>query len=122
MPPIRRSEGCRSLESLRSWPGLTDAQRVGLQYYDDMQRKIPREEVTRIFEVVKAAAHAVGPPGNPPSCTAAGSYRRGKPESGDVDVIITKFGEWEGLLLKIVAQLKAQGAPKRTSSHTLPPA
>jgi len=70
---------------------LNDVQKKGLKYYEDILKRIPRPEIdeylkhmTVLFEKVKAA--------NPTSANSTldivGSYRRGKLESGDIDIII----------------------------------
>lgn len=85
---------------------------MGLKYYDDMQVKIPREEVARIAAVVQeATAAAVAELGaNAPTgelhCIPCGSYRRGKPQSGDVDMIVSHAAWDDGLLEKILEKLR----------------
>ena len=38
-------KGYRSLEDLKNEPSLTKAQRLGLQFFDDIKTRIPRHEV-----------------------------------------------------------------------------
>jgi len=64
----------------------TDFQRIGLQYFEDFQLRIPRAEVAAIEAAIKAEAVDIDPRLR---CEAVGSYRRGLPSSGDVDVLIT---------------------------------
>ena len=81
----------------RGLPGvLTAQQRVGAKHYEDLTHRIPREEVAAIVDAVRRALHAVlradGVPDGALDAAAeaigAGSYRRGKPDSGDVDVLL----------------------------------
>lgn len=62
---------------------LTDEQRLGLRYYDDLQLRIPHSEVSQIFSEIRLLA-----PDAHMECV--GSYRRGLPDSGDVDIIVRK--------------------------------
>lgn len=81
-------QGFHSIVDLRTPRGLnllTFQQQIGLKYYEEFQSKIPRREVERIGEIVKVAVNALYPGA---VCMICGSYRRGKPTSGDVDVII----------------------------------
>lgn len=67
--------------------GLTHIQRIGVVYYDDINSRIPRYEVTEIVNAVTAAAKRLGI--SPEAITPAGSYRRMLPTSGDVDILVT---------------------------------
>ena len=77
---------------------LNAQQRVGAKYWRDLEVRIPRAEVSAIVEHVRDAAHAalrargVAPHTVADICSAtgAGSYRRGKPTSGDCDVLICR--------------------------------
>lgn len=55
-------QGFRTLEQLRARQHdvLTSAQRVGLKHFDDLKRRIPREEVALIEGVVVAAIRSFG--------------------------------------------------------------
>jgi DNA polymerase/3'-5' exonuclease PolX len=64
---------------------LTHMQQLGLRYYDDLNKRIPRDEVTSIISEIKDCfknSYEI-------IFTAAGSYRRGAPSSGDIDILIT---------------------------------
>ena len=74
---------------------LTRVQLLGLQHYDDLQRKIPRANVRAIAEIVLAQANrAADIVSSRDHCDLqlraeiAGSYRRGAGESSDVDIIL----------------------------------
>lgn len=65
---------------------LTRVQLIGLRYYDDFLQRIPRPEVAEIEDTVRTAALALQDGLDIITC---GSYRRGKPTCGDVDILIT---------------------------------
>ena len=80
--------GLTTLSQLREQDELlTPPQKYGLQYYDDIQLRIPRAEIdaynkifTRVFDKVKTPYSQY---------KIVGSYNRGAETSGDIDVIIT---------------------------------
>ncbi len=53
----------------------------------DLQKRIPRDEVKQISEWVKNAALSID---LKLECITTGSYRRGKPDCGDIDIMITR--------------------------------
>jgi DNA polymerase beta len=83
---------------------LTTNQELGLRYYDDFRKRIPRDEVTQIGNFI-LDVNKVLDPNN--TGDIVGSYRRGRPDSGDVDVLITN-PEDKNYLADIVAYLKEQ--------------
>ena len=70
---------------------LTSQQMIGLKYFDEFDQRMPREEASAIAGYVERAARRACP-----GCVAvaAGSYRRGKPTCGDLDVLISPTREW----------------------------
>ena len=106
---------------------LNDAQRIGLKYLRELEAKIPRAEMVQLEGAIKAAAAAVDPALTVEIC---GSYRRGRPESGDIDVLVThpsyvvadptkldkaqqKKTDW---LQRLVAELMSRGYIRDTLS------
>ncbi|NXR07857.1 DPOLL polymerase, partial [Semnornis frantzii] len=79
-------QGFRTLDDIRSKATLSSQQVVGLKHYADFQERMPREEAAQIEQTVRQAALALKPG---LLCVACGSYRRGKPTCGDVDVLVT---------------------------------
>ncbi|KAJ6578743.1 DNA polymerase lambda [Mycena vulgaris] len=82
--------GCRSLDDLRAGKGgvtLTDAQKIGIQFYDDINDRMPREEAKALFELIKPIALSIDPK---LEIQIMGSYRRGKADCGDIDIMITR--------------------------------
>ena len=64
---------------------LNDIQKVGLQYYEDILKRIPRSEI----EDYKVIFDRAFPKVADAKMEIVGSYRRGAQASGDIDAIIT---------------------------------
>lgn len=64
---------------------LNDKQQMGLKYYDDFLQRIPRKEMTKHHAFIKNIIERVD---KDLEFELAGSYRRGLPTSGDIDVLI----------------------------------
>ena len=74
---------------------LTRMQNLGLQYFDDLQRKIPRDDVSRISEIVftkifESANEIFDSPETARQLLVetTGSYRRHARESNDIDILV----------------------------------
>lgn len=80
------TQGFRTLEDLRTKATLSRHQQIGLEHYDDINSRIPRDEVAEIEQFVRSAALSIK---QGLIVMVCGSYRRGKPSCGDVDVLIT---------------------------------
>lgn len=61
---------------------LNKNQHVGLKYYEDINSRIPREEMEK-HEIVLMTLMSLDLGG-----TIVGSYRRGRPDSGDIDMLV----------------------------------
>lgn len=83
-------KGFRSISDLknRGEKFLTKNQLIGLKYFDDLQESIPREYITVFRGVLR---HVLDKEYGKSSykLKIAGSYRRGKLTSGDIDCLIT---------------------------------
>ena len=71
---------------------LNKTERLGLQYYDEINTKIPREETQRHVDFMKAQAKSIqnlaGIVGEVKiECT--GSFRRGEKKNGDIDFVLS---------------------------------
>jgi len=67
---------------------LTHAQKIGLKYYKDLEKRIPRRYIDIVQLMIRVVlAKNFGK--NSFRLAAAGSYRRGAEYSGDIDIIIT---------------------------------
>ncbi|KAK8216163.1 DNA polymerase beta-like protein [Phyllosticta capitalensis] len=78
-------KGFKTLEDLKGVP-LTPAQQVGIDHYEDLNTRIPRDEVTRHAAVVTAAIQKLD---KDFTVTVGGSYRRGASSCGDIDMLIS---------------------------------
>lgn len=94
---------------------LNYGQLVGLKYFNDIQQRIPRKEIKVIEKILKKCLKAMNKDLIMEIC---GSYRRGKEDSGDIDVLIChpdiKENEdfnnlSENILLKLVMFLTKAG-------------
>ncbi|KAK5948515.1 hypothetical protein OHC33_010411 [Knufia fluminis] len=79
-------QGYRSLDDLRAHAKLSTNQQIGVDHYDDFQQRIPRAEVEAHGAVVQKALTRAD---RKLQAIIGGSYRRGMPNSGDIDVMIT---------------------------------
>ena len=85
-------KGIKTIENLREEVAkdptiLNDKQKIGLRYYEDILQRIPRPEMEAherlLLENLEEGMNGV----------VVGSYRRGEPSSGDIDVLITYDGK-----------------------------
>ena len=77
-------------ESAKNPDLLTNAQKIGLKYRDEFSRRIPREFIkTFQFSIAHCLHQSFGQTFR---LQTAGSYRRGKPDSGDMDVMLCSDG------------------------------
>jgi len=97
---------------------LNDTQKIGLKYYDDILKRIPRQEIdvynklfSEIFQKIVGKAQA--------QYEIVGSYRRGAENSGDIDVIITSSNDlvFKGFIdelirEKIILEVLSRGQTK----------
>ncbi len=67
---------------------LSHAQKIGLKYYKDLHRRIPRHYID-IMQLMVRVVLAKNFGINSFRLEAAGSYRRGADDSGDIDIILT---------------------------------
>ncbi|KAK7448434.1 hypothetical protein VKT23_013697 [Stygiomarasmius scandens] len=116
------NKGARTLVDLTSRKydiKLSAAQRIGIQYYDDINSRMPREEARTIFELIKPIALSIDPK---LFVEIMGSYRRGKANCGDIDILITRDDSdgktHQGVLHRLLKKLHA--ANILTEDLTLP--
>ena len=103
--------GWRELDDIveQGWKSLSRVQQIGVKYYDEFQLKIPRDEVESIAAVVHEHGRRVTDAGL--ECIIVGGHRRGKPESGDVDLILSHRDEHQTahLVDRVVKSLERAG-------------
>ncbi|RMZ79262.1 hypothetical protein DV737_g3538, partial [Chaetothyriales sp. CBS 132003] len=80
-------QGHRTLEDLLHNAELTRNQKIGVEHYQHFHARIPREVVRKHAAIVGEVLGSVDPG---LQVIIGGSYRRGKPECGDIDLLITK--------------------------------
>jgi DNA polymerase beta len=82
-------EGFKTVDDLRNCGNiqeyLNDTQLKGLHYYDDMQVRIPYSEIEKHEVYLKDVLNKIDPKAE---LTIAGSYRRKRPDSGDIDLLL----------------------------------
>jgi DNA polymerase/3'-5' exonuclease PolX len=74
------AEGCTALTACHH------EQLIGIKYFYDMCEKIPREEIVKMEKFVQIVTRHINPKFIIGCC---GSYRRGRPRSGDMDCLLT---------------------------------
>ncbi|KAF2156412.1 Nucleotidyltransferase [Myriangium duriaei CBS 260.36] len=111
------SRGWRDLDDVVEfgWSTLSRVQQIGVKYYEDFQLPIPRAEVEDIARVIHR--HAAKVRDSRVQSILVGGYRRGKTESGDVDVLISHpdTAATKNLVTDIVESLEDEGC----ITHTL---
>ena len=78
-------------------------QAIGLEYFDDLNIRIPRNEMDSYNDIITSAAIKIDPECK---CSINGSYRRGCSTSGDIDVLISSKNI--GARGKLIEYLKKQ--------------
>jgi len=102
---------------------LNDKQIIGLKYYEDVLKRIPRAEIDEYNEILgKTMLEIINVYGfeeKDASLEIVGSYRRGAEDSGDIDVIITTkcpqiFILWIDKLIKskVILEVLSRGPSK----------
>jgi DNA polymerase/3'-5' exonuclease PolX len=87
---IQMTQLTKRLEKETQFLGkLNSHQLLGVKWFHDMSQKIPRQEVQCAERILKAAAKHMNAE---LQVTLCGSYRRGRPKSGDIDCLLTHPG------------------------------
>ena len=101
-------EGFTSIEDLRKCPNLRDhlneVQILGLVYHEDIQQRIPSQEISDHESYLIETLNKIDPHGE---LTIAGSYRRKKPDSGDIDVLVK--GKTKETYERLIQRLTEEG-------------
>jgi DNA polymerase beta len=63
---------------------------IGIKYYDDFQKRIPRQEIEKMEIILKKELNILN---SSLIFNICGSYRRGKNTCGDIDILITNKDE-----------------------------
>ena len=123
------THGVKDIEVLKQRKDLlNEVQKMGLKYYQDFEKRIPRKEMEKheiyIKDIVKSIDHEL-------IVTLTGSYRRKLADSGDIDVLITHPkdpNDYEEIFKKVIQAMKtryivdifAQGGKKCMAVSKLP--
>ena len=104
-----KKQGILTLEQLREREDelLTSAQQYGLEYYDDIQKRIPREEIDIYNKIFKIVLDKVTT--GKTEYKIVGSYNRGQETSGDIDVIITDYNNNIEVFDEFITELEGNG-------------
>jgi DNA polymerase beta len=78
-------EGVLTIDDLKKQK-LNHHQQLGVKYFEDIQKRIPRPEMDEHYALVKPLIKKIDARLKVKCC---GSYRRGRPESGDIDILMT---------------------------------
>ena len=104
-------KGMNTIEDLRDHQDLlNDNQKLGLQYYEDIQKRIPRsiiDEYKMAFEKSVAEFND-----DKIKFEIVGSYRRGAKTSGDIDIIISHTDDDSSVFSKLLSKLQSEGIIK----------
>lgn len=103
------SMGFRTIEDLRKHPEVLNRhQTLGVKYFEEFLKRIPRAEVEEIVKYVRQKADELSDVKGVYEVVACGSYRRGKPTSGDADLLMTRKdgGPYKGFLEKLVKSME----------------
>jgi NAD-dependent DNA ligase/DNA polymerase/3'-5' exonuclease PolX len=120
-------KGVTTVEGLRSRDDLTAAMKVGLRYFDDIEKRIPRSEIDSYKTEMDKIFAEVSPPES--SFSIVGSYRRQAKTSGDIDIIVSNAANdraafeafIDGLIAqKIIIEVLSRGKTKSLTVTKLP--
>ncbi|XP_036385251.1 DNA polymerase beta-like [Megalops cyprinoides] len=80
-------DGVKTLDDLRKIEHkLNHHQQIGLKYFEDFEKRIPRAEMEKMESLILKELKLVDPTYIGTIC---GSYRRGAQSSGDIDILLT---------------------------------
>ena len=102
------NKGFKNIQDLRDCPNLdeilNDKQKLGLKFYEDILARIPRKEIVDHEKYLKLVLKKTDPTAE---LTIAGSYRRGKEESGDIDILLkSKDKKTYKIFIEVLTKLK----------------
>jgi len=97
----------RSIDELKQHLELlNDVQKIGIKYWEDFDKRIPRKEMEKHDDYIASLVKSIDPK---LKATITGSYRRNSPDSGDIDVLLTHPDDpenYEPLFKKIVEEFR----------------
>ncbi len=101
------SKDIKNIEQLKeNTELLNDNQKIGLKYFEDINKRIPREIIDQYKNIFEKSIQEIGDENI--QFDIVGSYRRGVKSSGDIDIILSHKLDDETTFLKILNKLKEQ--------------
>ena len=101
-------EGIKSIEELRENQDLLDdKQKIGLKYYEDILKRIPRKEVELFNDLFNESFKKIAT--DKDKYEIVGSFRRGAKTSGDIDIIVSNEDNNGAILNTFITQLQKDG-------------
>jgi DNA polymerase IV len=114
------AKGWREMDDIIefAWDSLTAEQMIGTKFYDDFQKRIPRPEAEKIAKHVLSEARKIHPGFEMVIC---GGYRKGKPDCGDVDIVLSNREEsaTSNFLYEFLLDLTDEGSVTHTLRWTM---
>ena len=93
-------------------PLLNAKQKIGLKYYENLLKRIPRTEIEEFKELLTQNFNETLTENNETqennTFEIVGSFRRNKSESGDIDLIITSYNNNKIIYQKFIEKLTAK--------------
>ena len=86
---------------------LNEKQKIGLRYYENILKRIPRSEIVEFEKAFQKSFDKVAGPDD--NFEIVGSYRRGNTNSGDIDVIISSKSNERKIFSAFIKQLQTDG-------------
>jgi DNA polymerase IV len=96
------------------WNTLSRSQQIGVKYYNEFLLGIPQDEVVSIGATVLKHARMIDPGFE---MVIAGGHRRGKQQSGDVDVVLSHRDESK--TLRVISKIVVILEEAHLVTHTL---
>lgn len=113
---IRYEEGMRTIDDIRKKTDLSKAQKLSLMFFDDLVKRLPREEVSKIADTVRQYVTKIMPE---IEASVMGSYRRGAKECGDCDIVLhcSSIVIPDSLIPELIAKMQSDGLISGTFAH-----
>ena len=101
--------GVTTLDELRTRQEelLNKNQKLGLKYFEDIEKRIPRAEINEYSDVLADVFSKLKHTGS--RFEIVGSYRRGAKDSGDIDIIVTNDQNDSSIFNKFINALQERG-------------
>lgn len=122
------SKGITTIDDLKANEDLlTTNMKIGVKYFDDIEARIPRDEIDEYNVILHEIFAAATPMGS--TMEIVGSYRRGAKTSGDIDIVLTNAdnkSEILGLFLdklvenNIILEILSKGKTKSLTIGQIP--